>query len=143
MRNRVILKISGEQFATKDNPIDPVKVTRVGQDIDELLKIGDIELVIVVGGGNIWRGRNCETYNMTKVKADYMGMVATVMNALVLENELDHLGYDARAMTSFAVPSLAEPYIRKKALSVSHCQDSGVVHNSELLIELLTDPNNT
>lgn len=115
---RIVLKLSGEALAYDDSKgIDHAKVSSLAKEIKDLYDLGDIQLCIVVGAGNIWRGRDAELSGMERSSADYMGMLATILNALALQNALEAIGLDTRAMTSLAIPSVAEPYIRRKALS--------------------------
>lgn len=114
---RIVLKISGEALAYEDSKgINHKKINEVAREIKDLYDLGDIELCIVVGAGNIWRGRDAIDSGMDRSSADYMGMLATILNALALQNALEILGLETRAMTSLAIPSVAEPYIRRKAL---------------------------
>jgi uridylate kinase len=118
MKRRIVLKLSGEALAGKEKiGISHTRVNEICEDIKELYDLGDIELSIVVGAGNIWRGRDATDSGMERSSADYMGMLATILNALALQNSLERLGLDTRAMTSLQIPAVAEPYIRRKALS--------------------------
>ncbi len=115
---RIVLKISGEALAYDNSKgIDHRKVNNIAKEIKALHDLGDIELCVVVGAGNIWRGRDAEDSGMDRSSADYMGMIATILNALAIQNSLEALGLETRTMTSLAIPSVAEPYIRRKALS--------------------------
>ena len=118
MKRRIVLKLSGEALAGKDKiGISHTRVNEISDDIKELYDLGNIQLSIVVGAGNIWRGRDALDSGMERSSADYMGMLATILNALALQNSLERLGLDTRAMTSLQIPAVAEPYIRRKALS--------------------------
>lgn len=118
MKRRIVLKLSGEALAGKAKVgISHTRVNEIAEDIKELYDLGDIQLSIVVGAGNIWRGRDALDSGMERSSADYMGMLATILNALALQNALERLGLDTRAMTSLQIPAVAEPYIRRKALS--------------------------
>lgn len=118
MNKRLILKLSGESLAGEDKVgINLQRVHEIALEVKKLIDLGDIELGIVVGGGNIWRGRNAGKYGIDKASADYMGMLATILNAIALQNGIEALGFDTRAMTSLEIPAVAEPYIRRKALS--------------------------
>jgi uridylate kinase len=112
-----MLKLSGEALAGESRVgIDPVTVRKFANEIKDVYNEG-FEICIVVGGGNIWRGRQAEEIGMDRASADYMGMLGTVLNALALGNTLKEVGVDTRVMTSMAIPSVAEPYLRNKALS--------------------------
>ncbi len=113
---RILLKMSGEALAGEGKQsIDPVIVKKFAHEIKNVYQQG-FEIGIVVGGGNIWRGRQAEAIGMDRASADYMGMLATVINALALGNTLREIGVPTRVMTSMAIPSVAEPYLRNKAL---------------------------
>ncbi|XMB85649.1 UMP kinase [Mycoplasmatota bacterium WC44] len=114
---RIILKLSGEALAgDQKQGIDPITVQVIAEEIRKVVDLG-LEVGIIVGGGNIWRGRQAEAIGMDRASADYMGMLGTVINALALSNTLIKLGIESRTMTSMAIPSVAEPYLRNKALS--------------------------
>ena len=87
------------------------------KEIKELYDKGNVELGIVCGAGNIWRGREAIKIGMDRTSADYMGMLATILNACAIQNALESLGCDTRVMTSLSIPEVAEPYIRRKAIS--------------------------
>ncbi|HHZ18781.1 MAG TPA: UMP kinase [Acholeplasmataceae bacterium] len=117
-KRRIVLKLSGQALAGENKVgISHTKVNEIAAEIKALYDLGDIELSIVVGAGNIWRGRDVYDSGMDRSSADYMGMLATILNALALQNALEKLGLDTRAMTSLHIPEVAEPYIRRKALS--------------------------
>lgn len=117
-KKRIILKLSGEALAGKNGQgIDHEKVHAIAKEIKRLYDLGGIELGIVVGAGNIWRGRDAIACGMERSSADYMGMLATILNALAIQSALENLGCDTRVMTSLSIPQVAEPYIRRKALS--------------------------
>ncbi len=116
MYNRVLLKLSGE--ALKGNTefgIDPITVNEIAKQIKEAHDLG-VQIGIVVGGGNIWRGKTAEGLGMDRAQADYMGMLATIMNGLAVQDALEHLGVPTRVMTAITVNQVAEPYIRRKAI---------------------------
>jgi len=118
MKRKIVLKLSGEALAGENKlGINHTKVKDIATEIKALYDLGDIDLSIVVGAGNIWRGRDALDSGMERSSADYMGMLATILNALALQNSLESFGLDTRAMTSLQIPSVAEPYIRRKALS--------------------------
>ncbi len=117
-KKRIILKLSGEALSGKNGQgINPEKVKDIAIEIKKLYDLGRIELGIVVGAGNIWRGRDAVDCGMERSSADYMGMLATILNALAIQSALENLGCDTRVMTSLSIPQVAEPYIRRKALS--------------------------
>ena len=112
---RVLLKSSGEALAGDQKfGISDETTNTVAKQIKELCDLG-VETAIVVGGGNFWRGRSSE--NMDRATADYMGMLATVMNALALESALNIHGVKARVQTAIEMREIAEPYARMKAIS--------------------------
>ena len=116
MYKRVLLKLSGE--ALKGNAefgIDPITVKVIAEQIKDIHDMG-VEVGIVVGGGNIWRGKTAEALGMDRAQADYMGMLATIMNGLAVQDSLEHLGVPTRVMTAITVNQVAEPYIRRKAM---------------------------
>lgn len=114
MYKRILLKLSGEALAgEKGSGIDPVTVDKVVCQLVELANNG-VEVAVVVGGGNFWRGRQGESMN--KVTADHMGMLATVMNALALQDAIEKKGVPTRVQTAISIPAVAEPYILRKAL---------------------------
>lgn len=119
VKKRIIIKLSGEALSGKDNEkaIDPLKVREVAKEIKDAYDLGNLEIGIIVGGGNIWRGKMAAEMGMERSSADYMGMIATIMNALALQNALEELGLETRTMTSLNIPQVAEPYIRRKAIS--------------------------
>lgn len=110
---RVVLKLSGEALAgDKGFGLDMDIVNKISQDIIELSELG-AEISIVVGGGNFWRGR--EGKDMDRTTADHMGMLATVINSLALQDSLEKCGADVRVQTAIEMKEIAEPYIRRKA----------------------------
>lgn len=114
---RVLLKLSGEAFADPEigYGIDPNTVTRVAEEIAEAAELGT-ETAIVVGGGNIFRGVSSAAKGMDPATADYMGMLATVINALALRDALEKAGVDTRVQSAITMQELAEPYIRLRAM---------------------------
>lgn len=120
---RVLLKLSGEALAPASGfGIDDATVSDMAEQIVELHHRG-YELAIVVGGGNFWRGRSSE--NMDRSTADYMGMLATVINGLALQDAIEELDVPTRVMSAIEMPKVAEPYIRRRA--VSHLQKRRIV----------------
>lgn len=117
-KKRIIIKLSGEALIGDDNKvIDPLRVREIAYEIKEAYDLGNLEIGVIIGGGNIWRGQTASEMGFERSSADYMGMIATIMNALALQNALEELGIETRTMTSLNIPQVAEPYIRRKALS--------------------------
>jgi uridylate kinase len=115
--NRVALKLSGESFADPEvgYGIDPETVQRLATEIAEVHAEGH-EIAMVVGGGNIFRGLSSAAAGMDRANADYMGMLATVINALALRDALEHAGVPTRVQTAINIQQVAEPYIRLRAI---------------------------
>ncbi|MCL2062606.1 MAG: UMP kinase [Firmicutes bacterium] len=122
MYKRILLKISGEALGGKENAIDPCRVEHVVNQLVALHKHG-LDIAVVVGGGNFWRGR--QGTNMNRVTADHMGMIATVMNALALQDAIEKKGVDTRVQTALNIPAVAEPFILRKALR--HFEEKRIV----------------
>ncbi|SCM80430.1 uridylate kinase [uncultured Sporomusa sp.] len=123
--NRVVLKLSGEALAgNKGYGIDPIVVDAIAKEIKEI-KANNLDVAIVVGGGNIWRGLAGSAKGMDRATADYMGMLATVMNALALQDALEHCGVDSRVQSAINMQQVAEPYIRRRA--IRHMEKGRVV----------------
>ena len=112
---RIILKVSGEALSENGIGISMEKVNAIALEIKELYELGDIQLGIICGAGNIWRGRDAITNGMDRTNADYMGMLGTILNCVALQSSLEKIGLDTRVMTSLSIPEVAEPYIRRKA----------------------------
>ena len=113
---RVVLKLSGEALAGQTGfGINPPTIKEIVKEIKEVHDL-NVEIAIVVGGGNIWRGVTGEEVGMERAQADYMGMLATVMNALALQDTLENIGVPTRVQTSIEMRQIAEPYIRRKAV---------------------------
>lgn len=113
---RVLLKLSGEAFSGKlDYGIDADTLTRIAKQIKQVIEMG-VGVAIVVGGGNIWRGAVAEQEGMDRVTADYAGMLATVINALSLQDALEKVGVTTRTLTAIGIQQVAEPYIRRRAI---------------------------
>jgi uridylate kinase len=122
---RVVLKLSGEALAGESGfGIQPPTIQEICKEIKEVHELG-IEIAIVVGGGNIWRGHIGSEMGMERSQADYMGMIATVMNALALQDCLENEGVPTRVQTSIEMRQVAEPYIRRKA--IRHLEKGRVV----------------
>ncbi len=113
---RIVLKLSGEALAgEKGFGIHPPVIKKIAQEIKEVHDLG-VEIGIVVGGGNIWRGETGAEMGMDRAQADSMGMLATVMNALALQDGLENLGEEVRVQTAIEMRQVAEPYIRRRAI---------------------------
>ena len=122
---RIVLKLSGEALAgNKGYGIDPETVEAIAKQVVEVAKSG-IEVAIVVGGGNIWRGLSGSAKGMDRVSADYMGMLATVMNSLALQDAMEKNGVATRVQTAINMQQVAEPYIRRRA--IRHLEKGRVV----------------
>ena len=122
---RVVLKLSGEALAgSQGYGIDTTTVEHIARQVVEVNKLG-IQAAIVVGGGNIWRGLSGSAKGMDRVSADYMGMLATVMNALALQDALENFGIATRVQTAINMQQVAEPYIRRRA--IRHMEKGRVV----------------
>ncbi len=123
--NRILLKLSGEALVgSQSYGIDTKVAATVAQEIKTVHDLG-VEIAIVIGGGNIFRGVSESAGNMDRAAADYIGMLATVMNAVVLQDALEQLGVYTRVMSAINIPQLAEPFIRRRA--VRHLEKKRVV----------------
>jgi len=121
---RILLKISGEALLGGASfGISPKVLKEISREIGDVVK--DVQLAIVIGGGNIFRGRQAKTLGINQATADYMGMLATVINGLALQESLEKEGIDARLMSAIQIRTIAEPYIRRKA--INHLKRGGVV----------------
>ena len=122
---RVLLKLSGEALAGEDNfGINAKTVANIARQIKEAKELG-VEIAIVCGGGNIWRGVTGAQMGMERSSADYMGMLATVMNGLAVQNALEQLGIQTRLLSAIEMRQVAEPYIRRRA--VRHLEKGRIV----------------
>lgn len=122
---RVVLKLSGEALAGNQGyGIDPIVADSIAKQIKDTKATG-LEVAIVVGGGNIWRGLAGSAKGMDRATADYMGMLATVMNSLALQDALEKCGVDTRVQTAIEMRQVAEPYIRRRA--IRHLEKGRVV----------------
>jgi uridylate kinase len=123
--DRILLKLSGEALAgTKGFGIDLQVLKDLAEDIREIHELG-VQIAIVIGGGNIFRGMNASEAGMDRASADYMGMLATVMNALAIQDALEKVGVFTRVQSAIEMQEIAEPYIRRKA--ERHLEKSRVV----------------
>ena len=122
---RALLKISGESLkGSSSSGIDPDTVNYLAGQVKEALALG-VQVAIVIGGGNIWRGEAAEKWGMQRATADYAGMLATVINALALQDALEDHGVDTRTQSALQMQAVAEPYIRRRA--VRHLEKGRVV----------------
>jgi len=122
---RVLLKLSGEAFAGgADYGIDTATLTKIAKQIKQVMEMG-VSVAVVVGGGNIWRGTVAEAGGMDRVTADYAGMLATVINALALQDVLERHSIETRTQSALDIQSVAEPFIRRRA--IRHLEKGRVV----------------
>jgi len=122
---RVLLKLSGESLAGDQGyGIDPATINAIAAEIKEVVDDG-VELALVIGGGNIFRGLAASSKGMDRASADYMGMLATVINSLAMQDALEKIGVSTRVQSAIAMQEVAEPYIRRKA--VRHLEKGRVV----------------
>lgn len=122
---RIILKLSGEALAGQQGyGIDSAMITSIAEQVKSIHEL-NVEVAIVVGGGNIWRGIAGSAKGIDRATADYMGMLATVMNSLALQDALENVGVPTRVQTSIAMQQVAEPYIRRRA--IRHLEKGRVV----------------
>ncbi len=122
---RVLLKVSGEALmGSRDYGLDPEMVVRIAGDVRDVVGLG-AEVSLVIGGGNIFRGVSAAAAGMDRAQADYMGMIATVMNALAMQGALEKLGVATRVQSAIPMASICEPYIRRRA--VRHMEKGRVV----------------
>ncbi|HIC38794.1 MAG TPA: UMP kinase [Candidatus Marinimicrobia bacterium] len=113
---RVLLKFSGEALAGESGfGIDPSKALDLAREIKSIHDLG-VSIVLVIGAGNIFRGMEAASKGMDRVTGDYLGMLATVMNAISLQDALEHVGIETRTLSAITVSQIAEPYIRRRAL---------------------------
>ncbi|MFC7363776.1 MULTISPECIES: UMP kinase [Bhargavaea] len=122
---RVVLKLSGEALAGEQGfGLSPAIIKSVAEQVKDVVDLG-VEVAVVVGGGNIWRGKVGSEMGMDRATADYMGMLATVMNSLAMQDALEKLGIETRVATSIEMRQVAEPYIRRRA--IRHLEKKRVV----------------
>ena len=126
-RQRIILKLSGEALASSasDETIDATAVEQLAREIAETRAELDLELAVMVGGGNIWRGTTGAGAGMDRATSDTMGMLGTVINALALQDALEHHGQATRVLSAVQMAEVAEPYIRRRA--IRHLEKGRVV----------------
>ena len=122
---RILLKLSGEALlGERQYGIDPVRINQYAKEIESIIKLG-VEVAIVIGGGNIFRGVSAASNGMDRVQADYMGMLATVINGLALQSALEEIKIQTRLQTAIKIEAVAEAYIKRKA--VRHLEKGRVV----------------
>jgi uridylate kinase len=122
---RILLKISGEVLSGEGNfGIDSEVMLQIAREIQEVKNLG-VDMAVVIGGGNIFRGIAASSKGMDRASADYMGMLATVLNALALQDALEKLGVQTRVQTAIEMREIAEPYIRRRA--IRHLEKNRVV----------------
>lgn len=122
---RILLKLSGEALAGDQGyGIDPQTIITIANEIKEVVDCGT-ELALVIGGGNIFRGLAASSKGMDRASADYMGMLATMINALAMQDALEKIGVDTRVQSAIAMQEVAEPYIRRRA--IRHLEKGRVV----------------
>jgi uridylate kinase len=122
---RVLLKLSGEALAGDQGyGIDPRTIITIANEVKEVVECG-VQLALVIGGGNIFRGLAASSKGMDRASADYMGMLATMINALAMQDALEKIGVDTRVQSAIAMQEVAEPYIRRRA--IRHLEKGRVV----------------
>ena len=122
---RILLKLSGEALmGSQTHGIDPIKIDSYAKEIKKVFDEG-VEIAIVIGGGNIFRGVSGASKGMDRVQADYMGMLATVMNSLALQDAMKHAGINSRVQSAINIEQIVEPYIRGKA--IRYLEDKKIV----------------
>jgi uridylate kinase len=125
MYRRILLKLSGEALAGPDGfGIDPERAEDIARRVREVHELG-VDIAIVIGGGNLWRGRSGLDRGMDRATADYMGMLATVINAMALMDAMERLGLITRVQSALEMHAVAEPYIRRRA--IRHLEKDRVV----------------
>lgn len=122
---RIVLKLSGEAFAdNKENSISPPVVASIATQLADVVELG-VQVGVVVGGGNIFRGRTAEEAGMDRSSADYMGMLGTVINALALQDACEKRGVQTRVQSAISMQEVCEPYIRRRA--IGHLENGRLV----------------
>src|ERR1700761_8663127 len=121
---RIILKLSGEVLKGEDDVIDPAVAGNIAREVAEIHAMG-VQVAVVIGGGNIWRGITSANRGMDRSTADYMGMLATIINGMALQEALEKTGVNTRVQTAIEVKNVAEPFIRRRA--VRHLEKGRVV----------------
>lgn len=122
---RILLKLSGEALMGKESfGIDPTIMSEIAEQVKHVKETG-VQVAIVIGGGNIFRGMRAEKQGIARTTGDYIGMLATLMNCLALQDNLERIGLSVRVQTALPVTAVAEPYVRKKA--VAHLEKGRIV----------------
>lgn len=121
---RILLKMSGEALGPQGYGIDAETVQRIAREVKRVHDLG-IQIAVVIGGGNMWRGADAAATGIDRATADYVGMLATVMNSLVMQDAMEKLGMVTRVQTAIEMPPVAEPFIRRRA--VRHLEKGRVV----------------
>jgi uridylate kinase len=121
---RILLKLSGEALGPKGTGIDAEMVRRIAGEVQRIHALG-VEVALVIGGGNMWRGADAASMGIDRATADYVGMLATVMNSLVMQDAMEKQGMTTRVQTAIEMPPVAEPFIRRRA--VRHLEKGRVV----------------
>lgn len=121
---RILLKLSGEALGSHGVNIDAETVQRIAREVQRIHNLG-VEIAMVIGGGNLWRGAEAAATGIDRGTADYVGMLATVMNSLVMQDAMEKLGMMTRVQTAIEMPPVAEPFIRRRA--VRHLEKKRVV----------------
>lgn len=111
---RILLKLSGEALGPKGVGIDAEMVRRIAGEVQRIHALG-VEVALVIGGGNMWRGADAASIGIDRATADYVGMLATVMNSLVMQDAMEKQGITTRVQTAIEMPPVAEPFIRRRA----------------------------
>ena len=124
MYKRVLLKLSGEALSSSGNNFDPQILKNLANELKEVHEKG-VEIAIVVGGGNFIRGKMAQNIGIDRVQGDYMGMLATVINALAIQSSLELVGVPTRVQTAIEMPRVAEPYILRRA--IRHLEKNRIV----------------
>ncbi|GER86776.1 uridylate kinase [Dictyobacter vulcani] len=121
---RILLKLSGEALGSQGSGIDAETVRRIAGEVKRVHDLG-VEVAMVIGGGNMWRGADAAATGIDRSTADYVGMLATVMNSLVMQDAMEKIGISTRVQTAIEMPPVAEPFIRRRA--VRHLEKGRVV----------------
>ena len=124
MYKRVLLKLSGEALSGQEKNFDPAVLQKLAEEIKEAQALG-VQIAVVVGGGNFIRGKTLTDIGIDRVQGDYMGMLATIINALAIQSALEGIGIDTRVQTAVEMNKIAEPFIQRRA--IRHLEKGRVV----------------